>query len=107
MGAWHDVPEQMMATVFLSFTAGRLGTVVASTGGRYCATASLAGSLITDLLKANGATAAFASSSDFASSPTITTCVCGSERSTAAIPYVAANMPYCGAIAANTSRVSS
>src|SRR3954467_12463153 len=107
MGGWHDVPEQMMATVFLSFTAGRFGIVSASTGGRYCATASLVGSLTTDLLNANDATAASSSCCAVASSPTMTTCVCASEKSTAAIPEVAANMPYCGAIAAKTSRTDS
>src|SRR5882724_5130125 len=86
MGGWQDVPEQMIATVFFAFTAGSSGTVVASTGGRYCATASFVGSLMTDLLKANGTTAAFARSFALASSPTTTTCVCGSENRTAAIP---------------------
>src|SRR6185369_674993 len=58
IGGWHAPPEQMMATVFFSFTAGSSGIVLASTGGRFCATASFPVSLITDLPNENGATAA-------------------------------------------------
>src|ERR1019366_2166871 len=80
----------IIATDCLAFNAGRFGMVSASTGGRFCATASLSVRWTTDLLTANGAAAACRSSAAFWSSPTTTAWVCGRDNQVAAIPYVPA-----------------
>src|SRR5664279_6590144 len=58
------------ATDFFSFSAGRLGIVSASAGGRLVATASLSVRCTTDKLTANGAEAALSRASALSSSPT-------------------------------------
>src|SRR5208337_2524520 len=73
-----------IATDFFAFSAGRFGTVSASTGGRFCATASLSVRWTTDLLTANGATAAFTRTRAFSSSPTTTAWVWGRDIQVAA-----------------------
>ncbi len=85
-GGWQAKFVQTIATDFFSFSAGRFGTVSASTGGRFCATASLSVRCTTDLLTAKGAIAACKSAAALASSPTTTTCVCGCDVQVAAIP---------------------
>src|SRR5664280_2841752 len=75
-----------IATDGFAFNAGRLGMVSASTGGKFCATASLSVKWTTDLLTANGAAAALRSSAAFWSSPTMTAWVCGRDIHVAAMP---------------------
>src|ERR1700743_2527058 len=75
-----------IATDFFSLSAGRLGTVSVSTGGRDWATALLSVRRTTDLLTAKIAAAAFLSAWASVSSPMTTTCVCGLDIQVAAIP---------------------
>ncbi len=74
MGASQAKPEQMTATVLPSFTAGSLGMVCDSVGGRFCDTASFGWSLMTVLVaeKAEIETAYICS----AKSPLPTTTIC-------------------------------
>src|SRR5256885_14563015 len=72
-------PEQTIAVVLPALSAGNSGTVAASEGGRFCATAWLNLNLITDLPISLEETACEYSWAAISSSPTITICEWGYE----------------------------